>query len=142
MASVHDVAKYILREKGELDTWKLQKLVYYCQAWHLVWESEPLFPERIEAWANGPVIRALFQEHRQKFKVSSWPQGKISNLKPSERESIDVVLGHYGSKTGMWLRELTHREPPWRTAREGLSPGERSNREITLGALSTYYGSL
>jgi uncharacterized phage-associated protein len=36
MTSVFDVAQYILRRKGQMTTWKLQKLVYYSQAWSLV----------------------------------------------------------------------------------------------------------
>jgi len=64
MASVHDVAAYILREQGAMSTWKLQKLVYYSLAWHLVWDDEPLFEEPIQAWANGPVVRALYPGFR------------------------------------------------------------------------------
>ena len=37
MASVYDVAAYILEKQGAMTTWKLQKLVYYSQAWSLVW---------------------------------------------------------------------------------------------------------
>lgn len=48
MATVFDVARYILTrldEDGKLPvtTWKLQKLVYYSQAWSLVWDDVPLF---------------------------------------------------------------------------------------------------
>jgi uncharacterized phage-associated protein len=142
MASAHDVAKYILREQGPMDTWKLQKLVYYTQAWHLVWDGEPLFPEKIEAWANGPVIPDLYQRHRGLYTVSEWPGGKISNLTTSERASIDAVLKHYGRHTGYWLRERTHLEPPWRNARQGVPAGARSNAPITVDALGEYYGSL
>jgi uncharacterized phage-associated protein len=142
MPSVHDVAKYILREKGKMDTWKLQKLAYYSQAWHLVWEGELLFGERIEAWANGPVVPDLYREHRGTFKVDSWPQGKISRLSASQRESIDVVLKHYGKRTGFALRELSHREPPWKEARGGLPPGASSKEPITPDAIASYYGSL
>lgn len=142
MASAHDVAAYMLREKGAMDTWKLQKLVYYAQAWHLVWEGQPLFDERIEAWANGPVVRDLYDVHRRQFTVAEWTRGDPGRLTASQTESIDVVLKHYGRHTGYWLREQTHREDPWREARAGLAPGERSNREITLGAISDYYGSL
>ena len=51
---VFDVAAYILEQKGSMTTMKLQKLVYYSQAWSLVWDEKPLFEEAIEAWANGP----------------------------------------------------------------------------------------
>jgi uncharacterized phage-associated protein len=125
-----------------MDTWKLQKLVYYSQAWHLVWDGEPLFDEPIEAWSNGPVAPALFQEHRGKFKMKRWPKGSISRLTKAQRESIDAVLKHYGKWTGSELREKTHKEPPWREARGDLAPGERSNRRISYDAMASYYGSL
>ena len=60
MAKVKDVAQYILEKQGDMTTIKLQKLVYYCQAWALVWTEAPLFEEKIEAWANGPVTPELF----------------------------------------------------------------------------------
>ena len=49
MATVLDVARYILTRLGEkgslpVTTWKLQKLVYYSQAWSLVWDDAILFP--------------------------------------------------------------------------------------------------
>jgi len=50
MASVHDVACYILKKQSPMTTMKLQKLVYYCQAWSLVWDEKPLFKERMDAW--------------------------------------------------------------------------------------------
>lgn len=142
MPSAHDVARYILETKGEMDTWKLQKLVYYSQAWHLVWDDEPLFDERIEAWANGPVVPDLYREHRGKFKMASWPEGRVSRLNDSQRESIDVVLKHYGKRSGFALREQTHKEPPWKDARAGLPAGAPSQREIKHGAMTSYYGSL
>lgn len=68
-ATVFDVAEYILEQYGEMTAMKLQKLVYYCQAWHLAWDGEPLFRESIEAWANGPVVPALYEAHRGVFRV-------------------------------------------------------------------------
>ena len=37
VATVFEVAKYILEKKEKMSTMKLQKLLYYCQAWSLVW---------------------------------------------------------------------------------------------------------
>ena len=142
MASVHDVAKYIVEQQSDIDTWKLEKLVYYCQAWHMVWEEKPLFTERIEAWANGPVSPDLWQEHRGLYKVKSWSKGSTSHLNETERESIDVVLKHYGKRTGFALRDLTHKEAPWRSARKGVPIGAPSNNVITPDSMAAYYGSL
>ena len=64
MCTSLDVAAYILTKKHRLTAVKLQKLVYYCQAWSLVWDEKPLFRDRIEAWASGPVVKGLYLAHR------------------------------------------------------------------------------
>jgi uncharacterized phage-associated protein len=142
MASVHDVAAYILKKTGSLTTWKLQKLVYYCQAWSLVWDEKPLFSARIEAWANGPVVPQLYRLHRGQFKVSAWSQGDLQRLNDTERETIDAVLKFYGKQTSQWLSDLTHREDPWINARRGVPADAPSNAEITIGSMSDYYNNL
>lgn len=121
---------------------KLQKLVYYAQAWSLVWDEKPLFQEEIEAWANGPVVPELYRDHRGQFEISSWPRGNPTALTAAERETIDAVLHFYGDKPSQWLSDLTHLEMPWRKARVGLQPGERGSQTIALGDMAEYYGGL
>jgi uncharacterized phage-associated protein len=142
MASVHDVAAYILRKLGPMTTMKLQKLVYYSQAWSLVWDEKPLFSAHIEAWTYGPVSPALYKEHRGEFKVSEWPKGDPRTLTIKERETVDAVLKFYGKKSSQWLSDLTHIEDPWVNAREGKTPGDRGTNRITHAAMAEYYGSL
>jgi len=142
MANVRDVAAYILEKLGEITAMKLQKLVYYSQAWSLVWDEKPLFPERIEAWANGPVVPDLYEAHKGVFKLSKSPCGNSSLLDSLETETIDKVLEFYGDKSSQWLSDLTHKEDPWLNARKGLQPGERGNNELTYAAMAEYYGSL
>ncbi|NQT38260.1 MAG: DUF4065 domain-containing protein [Planctomycetes bacterium] len=144
MANVFDVAAYILEKQGGLTHMKLQKLVYYSQAWSLVWDEEPLFDERIEAWINGPVARSLYGHLRQIFRVlpDNLIRGESSSLTAPQCETVDAVLKAYGSKTSQWLSDLTHMEFPWREARKGLAPNDRSEREITHASMAEYYGSL
>ena len=143
MVNAHDVAAYILEKRGRMSAMKLQKLVYYAQAWALVWDDRPLFEEKVRAWANGPVVRDLYEEHRGAFWVGpDWTRGKSSALDAEQRKTVDAVLGFYGDKTPQWLSELTHSERPWAGARAGLAPGERGNSEITHAAMAEYYGSL
>ncbi|MBQ7262745.1 MAG: DUF4065 domain-containing protein, partial [Synergistaceae bacterium] len=106
MASVFDVARYILHERGRMSTWKLQKLCYYSQAWHLAWTGRELFPEDFEAWANGPVCPVLSREHKGKFEVDEgdMSRGDIAALTDDERETVDVVLEGYGSREPYDLR--------------------------------------
>jgi uncharacterized phage-associated protein len=142
MATADDVAAYIISKRGPMPAMKLQKLVYYSQAWHLVWEDAPLFADRIEAWANGPVVPALYRNHRGQFTVEEWSHGNADGLSTVEARSVDAVLAFYGEQTAFWLSELTHREAPWADARGDLGPGERSDREITQAAMAEFYGSL
>lgn len=142
MADVHDVAAYILSKTGEITAWKLQKLVYYSQAWASVWDDEVLFDSHIQAWANGPVCPQLYQQHRGKFKISKLRKGSSKRLKKHQKETIDTVIKHYGEFSAQYLSELTHSESPWEEARVGLAPGERGNREIPVSAMAEYYGGL
>lgn len=144
MASVLDVAKYILDTLGEMTTMKLQKLVYYCQAWSLGWDEIPLFDEDFEAWANGPVCPKLFERHRGQFSVDN---SLFSDLPPynftdEEKETMDTVLDYYGNKAPHWLSELTHKEAPWREARKGYPDGASCSRVVTKESMLQYYGGL
>lgn len=122
---------------------KLQKLVYYAQAWSLVWDERPLFLERIEAWANGPVLPALYSQHKGKFLVGpSDISGNTGMLDAKEIETIDAVLKYYGGFTAQQLSDLTHSESPWKDARGSLIASERGQQEITHAAMAEYYGSL
>jgi uncharacterized phage-associated protein len=142
MVSAHDVAAYILERHGPLSAMKLQKLVYYAQAWSLVWDDRPLFREPIEAWANGPVVRDLYERHRGQFQVTDWPWGDRRRLDNEARETVDAVLGFYGPRSAQWLSDLTHSEEPWKAARRGVADGERGDAVISLDTMMEYYSSL
>lgn len=141
-ASVLDVAAYILDKFGEISTMKLHKLVYYCQAWSLVWDEKPLFSEPIEAWANGPVVRDLFNYHKGYFQISKIEIGQSGCLTENQKDTIDIVLNFYGDKSAQWLIDLTHMENPWLSARKGLSSLERGRKTISLESMAEYYSSL
>lgn len=144
MATVFDVAAYILDKQGEMTAMKLQKLVYYSQAWSLVWDEGPLFISRIEAWANGPVAPELYAEHRGKYRMRAGDikKGNPGQLTNVQKETVDAVLAFYGDKSSQYLSELTHLEDPWKNARIGLPAGVRGNNEISHAAMAEYYGSL
>ncbi|GAJ96192.1 Panacea domain-containing protein [Rhizobium rhizogenes] len=143
--SVKDVAEYILRSRGEMTAMKLQKLVYYAQAWSLVWDERPMFEEPIQAWANGPVCRSLYSSHHRQFSV---PPKQIMQTEPNlderARATIDAVLNFYGDKSAQWLSDLTHLEEPWKKARQraGVPDGAASEEEVTLADMHEYYSGL
>lgn len=148
MANVFDAAKYILERTGPITTMKLQKLLYYAQAWSLVWDDEELFPEEFEAWANGPVCKELYDWHAGRFKVAAddVPSELLSTngdpFTESQKETMDIIIRDYGNDTGHMLSELSHREAPWCDARRGLAPGMRCSNIITKESMYMYYDAL
>lgn len=137
MPSVLDVAQYILDARGPMTTMKLQKLVYYSQAWSIVWTDDLLFPEEIEAWKNGPVVRPLWEATRGSFRVSRIPGADSNKLWEGDRDTVDRVLQFYSGHDAQWLSDLTHLEDPWKDA---YAQGQ--NSPITPEAMAEYYSSL
>ena len=145
MARVIDVAHYIVQSCGSMTTFKLQKLLYYCQGWHLAWEGETLFNAEIEAWANGPVVREIYNLHRGEYRVNPpWPSMNADSerLQQGERESVDVVLDTYRDWTGRQLSRATHEERPWIEARQDLSPGQRGFAVIDTDVMQEFFDGI
>ncbi len=144
MASVFDVAKYVLKKLGSITTMKLEKEVYYCQAWALAWDEKPLFDEDFQAWANGPVCPELFQKHKGQFVVNEdlFQELEDYHFEKDEIETMDAVLDYYGDKEPQWLSELTHKELPWKEARAGFALGEPCSNVISKESMQQYYGGL
>lgn len=144
IANIFDVAKYILRSKGPMSVWKLQKLCYYAQAWSIAWTEKPLFEGDFEARGNGPVCRELLCEHQGEFSIGeeALQKGDPENLNPDQREIVDIVIRDYGNMEPHELVEMARREDPWISARDGIPDTTDCNPVISKEAMGEYYGSL
>jgi uncharacterized phage-associated protein len=136
MPAANDIASYIESQLGSVSAYKLQKLVYYAQAWSIAWTRLPLFPDAIKAWQDGPVVPCVWQARK------NGERGDAEALGAEHRATVDAVLAFYGSLEANQLIDLSHREAPWRNARIGVAPDESSTREITIEAMRTYYAPL
>lgn len=136
MASVFDVAAFIQQNLGWLSVYKLQKLVYYAQAWSLAWDRRPLFPQVIKAWSNGPVSPELWHENKRGL------CGNAAALQPDEVATITAVVDFYGQLSPHDLIELSHREAPWRAARVGIAKGNKGTQPISHESMRHYYESM
>ncbi|MFA6095252.1 MAG: type II toxin-antitoxin system antitoxin SocA domain-containing protein [Candidatus Paceibacterota bacterium] len=147
MTTADKVADYLLlkgQQSGKpITNKKLQKLLYYAQAWFVTLKNEKLFPETIEAWIHGPAIRSIYNEY--KFfgfnpiskKLDS---GKvIKALGSIDLTLLDLVWKVYGKRDAAYLEALTHSEDPWIQAREGLETSEGSSKEITTDSMKAFY---
>lgn len=144
MVDALNVAAYVLDQTGPISTMKLQKLVYYCDAYHLVRTGSPLFANKIEAWANGPVVRDLFDKHRGRYVIArdDLPLSRhVEALDREEKQTVDHVIQCIGHLTGAQLSDLTHSERPWIDQRRGVAAESRSSNQITPQAIRAFYGS-
>ncbi|WP_370943102.1 Panacea domain-containing protein [Amycolatopsis sp. cg5] len=139
MTSAHDVAAAVVRRTGAITTMKLQKLVYYSQAWHLVFHGEPMFEERIEAWQQGPVTPSLYARHSKKYQVQDWPHGSERELTAEQLSTLDWVLGKYAHFSAEALSRMTHMETPWRSARGLCEEDEKSTAQISQDQMRYFY---
>jgi len=131
------------RDAGDLITHlKLQKLVYYAQAWSLAARGKPLFDEDIQAWAHGPVVPSLFRAFRDYGMDPIPAPASVPRLDSETVELLGEVLEVYGEHSARKLEQLTHRERPWRDARGDLPPEARSDAVITKAAMQSYYSEL
>jgi uncharacterized phage-associated protein len=141
-----DVADYLLaaaRERGEvLTNLKLQKLLYYAQAWHLALYDEALFDEDFEAWVHGPVLPSQYQ----RYKGYSWQpithEIKKPVLPPKVTAHLDEILSVFGTETAIALEAMAHAEAPWRDARGSLLPGQPCAALIPKESMKQFYKSL
>ncbi|HEX4335778.1 MAG TPA: type II toxin-antitoxin system antitoxin SocA domain-containing protein [Polyangiaceae bacterium] len=150
-ARIDDVCDYVIARTiagdAELNLLKLQKLLYYVQAWHLAFHGEPLFAGRFQAWVHGPVNREIYVRFKgTKSLYSDVTEADVRpdfdaerTLQPSARSHIDSVLETYAQYTGTQLEEMTHREHPWLAARAGYKPSERCESEIDEKHMAQFY---
>jgi uncharacterized phage-associated protein len=94
--SCHVVADYYLvrldpTAGDSISNLKLQKLCYYAQAWSLALRGKPLFPERIEAWAQGPVVPELSGAWRHPAHPSARPRSDASTPSSSALETAQFA---------------------------------------------------
>lgn len=149
-ASRNDVCDYVIQRlcaAGEcVNLLKLQKLMYYIQAWSLAFYDKPLFSGHFQAWVHGPVNRELYDRFADSKSLYSevtvedvLPEFDVERIDEDDRGHIDAILDAYARFTGNQLEDMTHREEPWLKARNGIRPTERCEREIDEQLMATYY---
>ena len=146
MQTALDVAAWFLneidRKAGDsITNLKLQKLVYYAQAWTATLLGRPLFEEPVEAWAHGPVVDAVYQEYKH-FGYQGLPGSRRKpRFSSEERVVLEDVLAVYGEHSAKFLEDLTHGEMPWATVWGDRPATSRSRREIPLPLMREFYES-
>jgi uncharacterized phage-associated protein len=131
---------FLCQEHGDvLTNLKLQKFVYYAQAWFLALNSKPLFNDDFQAWPNGPIQPNVFARFRQ-FGAGPITLGGASPKFSSKiEEHIKDVMQSYGRLSAFEIDLLACQESPWMNARKGLDPDEPSSNLIEKSAMQKFY---
>lgn len=149
--NLKEIADYFIilsnATQNSITNMKLQKLLYYAQAWHLALFSSPLFEEDFEAWVHGPVIPELYHL----YKHFTWHPIQRDDLVPEQLEEFEKNFGSdlnnlmqdivnvYFGLTAYELESLTHQEDPWKLARQGIESDTPSSNIITKESMKVFY---
>jgi uncharacterized phage-associated protein len=146
LPSAKTVAKFLLYLSGrdgitDMDQFKVQKTLYFCQAWSLALRGTPLFVDDIEAWTYGPVVRAVYREYRQ------WGDDLIPpNAPPAPRDLgeddqlfIDSIWHDLRHLSGKELKKMTHEPGPWKDTWGDRDPGDTSEEIIRQNLMRDHF---
>ena len=129
------------REAGEAITQlKVQKLVYYADAWFLANFDKPMVNEDFQAWAHGPAIPSLYTKYRD-YRWEALPEEPKQKLPKNLQSFLSAVYDEYGQFSAKKLEQMTHEESPWIDARGGLQPEAASRRIISKIKIRNYYAA-
>ena len=159
-----DVGRYILNITGPISRTKLSILLYYCQAWSVVWDEKPLFFEGIYCSVGGPYCTKLYENVTiDKMIVSASDlKENIKEISEEQKETIDSVIDYYkrffdykyncdnDDYCYMSLSDISTSEDPFRLVYEDCSPKTNytdyikylRTKEITLSSMLEYYENL
>lgn len=123
-----DVSEYILRKQltGNL---KLQKLLYFVQAYFLIKKGIPCFSDKIYAWDSGPTIPAVYRYFSRSTLFFAFPDDiyivenedgrlerrcyDIENIPKDDRKLIDEVIEAFSGYTPSWMLDLIRGQDPY-----------------------------
>lgn len=149
-----------LNEKGDpVTNKKLQKLLYFTNAWHLAYFDYSLIKdEESQAWRFGPVYTTSYhkfkaakfepinlKKHYKKFKDSPkelynyfFSENKINN---DQQNLIKTILFKYSGFSAYELEVISHNDPPWIQSRKGCGEFENCTNSISNKVISQAYKS-
>ena len=96
---------------------RVNKFLYFAQAWSLVRLNKPLFEEEIQAWQLGPVVPSVYRA----FQPCGYDRIKdvatdysLEAFSPEQIELLLDVARYYGQYSSTKLIDMTHEKGgPW-----------------------------
>jgi uncharacterized phage-associated protein len=146
-----ELTKFILATVGKMTHLKLQKLIFYTEAYHLAYFETSLIDDEFQAWMHGPVTRKVWDHLKNYANVNDniWLNEESdkktvierveATLSEDQRIFFKELLTEFGKKTAYELEWLSHEEDPWLKARKGYHPSERCEVIIDKVFMKEFY---
>lgn len=130
-----DAAASITQLGGCMSRGKLQDLLYFAQAWHLVWDYELLFPDSLRVTDNGILIESIELLAGDDFTVTpgTLRKGNANRLSQSQQRTLVGVVRFYRKLNHYRLSEQIRDHTPWQSARaaaDGTEPAYIDPHEL------------
>lgn len=134
-----DAAAFLVKIAGPMARAKLNDLLYFAQAWHLVWDHELLFPDAIMATEDGVSIGAIDALGGGAFTVEPRHvrKGRADRLSESQQRTLVGIVKFYSGRNHFRLSGQIRLETPWEQARQSAALG--SPAVVEPAALHRYY---
>ena len=153
-----DVSRHIINYSNKknygISNLKLQKILYFVQAYFLLKTGSACFDDRIEAWDLGPVVPVAYREYKifgnanipmitfviEKDSRNIW-NSKVLPFNDDvileyDKELIDSVVDKFSEYSASDLVRLTHNQQPWIDAYS-----KNKNNEISRKAIEDYFNA-
>lgn len=140
------IALYIIHKSFEVTDLSLQKMLYYVKAFSWIHLKRDIFEDDCEAWAYGPVFPEIYYKYKTLGSNIIPDYDKTINyselLKTEELNVLDYVINCFGIFNGSVLMKITHKERPWKEARNGLPEFAPSRRIIDNEIIHEYFDDM
>ncbi len=122
---------------------KLQKLLFYAQGWYMSFFKVSLFANDFQAWVHGPVIPEVYFKFRDNgYHAIDKVEADLSKFDPMQVELLKEVYDVYGMYDAKVLERMTHRDAPWKEARQGYGWDENCQEVILQEKMHAYFDTL
>ncbi|MDE0243336.1 MAG: DUF4065 domain-containing protein [Candidatus Kaiserbacteria bacterium] len=112
---------------------KLQKVLYFAQAYYLAKFKRPLFSNKIEAWEYGPVVPKVYEDYKKHKSNPIISEKDASSLSDKDKEIVKNIWDAFGGYSAGRLVDITHAHTPWKEAYQ------RKRNTIFQKSLKEYY---
>ena len=123
-------------EREGITNLKLQKILYFAQAYYLSRLNKPLFTEKLMAWKYGPVVPGVYHKFKKYTNRPMILKEDKSTLRKEDKEILKKVWEAFGGYSAGRLVSIVHSHAPWKEANISRS------KVISLKAIRDYYGPL